>query len=299
MPSIWPFLGNDVFGETARSLLMAQSWPAASLLTGPVGLGKALMAVWVVQADLCQTGTPGTPCGTCTSCRQIKERAHPDVVVLDGADGSIAIATIREAIQRFSLRSDRHRWLVCLDADQLTEGASNALLKTLEEPNPSVHILLTSSRPGKIPRTIISRCSVFRLHRVPLQDIPTAQRGVAVRTAGRPGLMESMTADQLSQDYRLARDFIKALDGQSVPIKKDAELEEAMHVEEEIIQDLMWRKAGQRTSAWSEFDEDLDRLSDKISFEQLFSLADQFAERRAFLGAHVSLRNVYEDIHHF
>ena len=134
----------------------------AYLLSGPKGAGKQSAALEAAQMVNClspQGFVPGCPC---PSCHKILSGNHPDVTLItrDEERSQILIEQIRALRDKFSLRvwEGRVRVGILVDADEMNTPAANALLKTLEEPCPGTLLILTSSAPDRIARTIRSRC---------------------------------------------------------------------------------------------------------------------------------------------
>lgn len=136
---------------------MTHAW----LITGPPGSGRSVAALCFAAALQCDsTGTPG--CGRCRACTTTIAGTHADVrrVVPDGL--SIGVDEIRAIVQTAARRPSTGRWQIVVveDADRLTEGAGNVLLKVVEEPPPSTVFLLCapSVDPEDIAVTLRSRC---------------------------------------------------------------------------------------------------------------------------------------------
>jgi DNA polymerase-3 subunit delta' len=159
----------------------------AYLLYGEDAIGKRTTAVCFAQALLCErpseTGLADTSldaCGVCRSCRHIAARTHPDYFVIEPdrelATPQIKIEQIREIEQQIMYRPLTGDRKICIidDADRLTIGAANALLKTLEEPPDHSLFLLISSRPASLPATIRSRCQALRFATPARTDVEAA-----------------------------------------------------------------------------------------------------------------------------
>ena len=136
---------------------MTHAW----LITGPPGSGRSVAALCFAAALQCTSaGVPG--CGECRSCTTTMAGTHADVrrVIPEGL--SIGVDDMRAIVQIASRRASTGRWQIVLieDADRLTEGAANALLKVVEEPPPSTVFLLCapSVDPEDIAITLRSRC---------------------------------------------------------------------------------------------------------------------------------------------
>lgn len=143
----------------------------AYLFHGEARIGKWMTAVRLAQALNCEQlndTNNADGCGHCRSCLQISARTHPDCFVIEpnpeAATPQIKIEQIREIEQQFIYRPLVGERKICLidEADRLTIGAANALLKTLEEPPGHGLFVLVSSRPHALPITIRSRCQTLR-----------------------------------------------------------------------------------------------------------------------------------------
>ena len=141
---------------------MAHAW----LFTGPPGSGRSVAARAFAAALQC----PDQGCGRCPQCHTVLARTHADVrsVVPEGL--TIGVKDMRAVVQLAARRPTTGPWHVVLieDADRLTEGASNALLKSIEEPPARTVFLLCapSTHPDDVSVTVRSRCRVLAL-RIP------------------------------------------------------------------------------------------------------------------------------------
>lgn len=143
----------------------------AYLFHGESAIGKRLTAVRFAQALNCEQASDGSEldaCGSCRPCQQIQARTHPDFFVIEPdteqAAPQIKIEQVREIEHQVMYRPLIGARKICLinDADRMTIGAANALLKTLEEPPDHSLFLLMTSRPAALPATIRSRCQALR-----------------------------------------------------------------------------------------------------------------------------------------
>jgi DNA polymerase-3 subunit delta' len=150
---------------------MTHAW----LFTGPPGSGRSVTALAFAAALQCTDPEAGPGCGACQGCRTTLAGTHPDVrqVVPEGL--SISVAEMRALVAGASRRPSAGRWQVLLieDADRLTEGAANALLKEVEEPPPRTVFLLCapSDDPEDIAVTLRSRCRPVALRTPPAAAI--------------------------------------------------------------------------------------------------------------------------------
>lgn len=154
-----------------RAALRNQRLAHAYLFHGEAGIGKFLAATRLAQTLNCEhppeTDDPDS-CGACRSCQQVAARTHPDYVVIEPdrelATPQIKIEQVRDIEHQFIYRPLMGERKICLidQADHLTIGAANALLKTLEEPPGHGLFILVTSRPHALPITIRSRCQSLR-----------------------------------------------------------------------------------------------------------------------------------------
>jgi DNA polymerase-3 subunit delta' len=140
--------------------------PHGILLYGPAGAGQSGLALWAAQLFLCEA--PGRePCGRCPSCVLFLAGNHPDFYSLELEEkaSNIKVDQVRELCGKLALRSFRGGGKVGLidPADQMNVQANNALLKTLEEPSEETLLILSASRPDRLPRTVISRCQRMKV----------------------------------------------------------------------------------------------------------------------------------------
>jgi DNA polymerase III delta prime subunit len=134
---------------------------APILFTGRFGIGKSSVALAVAAAAQCLTPQASLGCGQCTSCQAIASGSHPDILVIArGEKVKVEDAdAIREHLNSFPLA--KFRIAVIADCERLTNGAVNALLKTLEECPPMARVLLTTASPNDLLPTLRSRCISF------------------------------------------------------------------------------------------------------------------------------------------
>jgi len=198
---------------TGPARAMTHAW----LFTGPPGSGRSVAARAFAAALQCTSS--GTGCGACQGCHTALAGTHPDVrqVVPEGL--SISVAEMRALVAGASRRPSAGRWQVLLieDADRLTEGAANALLKAVEEPPPRTVFLLCapSDHPEDIAVTLRSRCRLVGLHTPPaaaIAEVLVARDGIdgAVATwaasvcGGHIGRARRLATDAQARERREA-----------------------------------------------------------------------------------------------
>lgn len=152
----------------------------AFLFSGPRGVGKTTAARIFAKSLNCAEGPTIHPCQKCQSCREIALSRSIDVVEVDGAStrGIDEIRNLREAVQ-YSPLYGKYKIYIIDEVHMLTTEAFNALLKTLEEPPPSVKFIFATTNPGKLPQTILSRCERFAFKRLSVKEICSRLRSLA------------------------------------------------------------------------------------------------------------------------
>lgn len=136
--------------------------PHSLLLSGPEGLGKRQFADYLSQSLVC-TQNAQEPCGVCQACELTSVGNHPDIhkIAPEESGKMIKVDVIRQLIHQASLTAPTWRVFIVNPADTMNIAASNALLKTLEEPTPNTLLILISAMPQRLPATIRSRCQDF------------------------------------------------------------------------------------------------------------------------------------------
>ena len=184
-------IGNKEAGDTLRRLLSSGRVPGSLLFTGEQGIGKKLFALELAKAFNCRNRVGVEACDECSSCKRIsrstfppfakdddnKERMiwseHADVAMARPFKNIIRVPVMRELEREANFRpfEGTARVFIVEDADTMNEQAANALLKTLEEPEPTSHLILTTANPTALLATIRSRCQVIRFGPIPAEAI--------------------------------------------------------------------------------------------------------------------------------
>jgi DNA polymerase-3 subunit delta' len=135
----------------------------AYLFHGMKGIGKKTTAITFAKAMNCKEESIN-PCDKCSSCVKIDRGLHPDVITVKPKGVFIRIREIRDLQNQMKFKpfEGKKRIFIIVDAEKMNGPSANALLKTLEEPNPSNILILITSRSYQLPVTIISRCQKIR-----------------------------------------------------------------------------------------------------------------------------------------
>lgn len=165
-------VGQDSTATALANAIKLGRTPQAVIFSGVRGVGKTTTARLYAKALNCDNGPTPTPCGTCVSCQAITTGNHEDVLEIDGASNTSVddIRQLRDSIGYVPQRSKYKVYLID-EVHMLSQSAFNALLKTLEEPPGHVVFLFATTELQKIPQTILSRCQVFVLQKMPLATL--------------------------------------------------------------------------------------------------------------------------------
>ena len=179
--------GHDRVVEMLERTWRQGRFPHALMFVGPDGIGKRLFARTLAQTFLCERRDAETfaPCGACPACHQVESGTHPDVLSVQKPEEKheLSIDAIRKLNHDLGLRPMRGRGRVAIvdDADDLSEEAANAFLKSLEEPPEGSMMILVGTSTELQLDTILSRCRVVRFE--PLAEAELAELLVAERMA--------------------------------------------------------------------------------------------------------------------
>ena len=235
----WQTIGNSAAITLLKGAIDQDRVSHAYLFTGPNRVGKRTLAVDFARALNCSAKDiavegwadlqPEVPCGQCSACDRIARSSYADVQIITSATQTSKDADVKAAQRRVMIGIDlikdlqadamlepyegRSKVFIIDEANRMSPDASNALLKTLEEPPNNVHIVLTSPSADLLPETIASRCHLVRLRPVPsevIEEALTARFDVAIDEArqlakmsmGAPGWAVAALIDPSLVDAR-------------------------------------------------------------------------------------------------
>ena len=182
-------IGQEVMAQTITNAIKLGKTPNAYLLTGIRGVGKTTTARLIAKALNCEkNGNSKINCsekGFCKTCQEIINSNHIDVLEMDAASKT-GIDDVRELIEnsKYSPTSAKFKIFIIDEVHMLSKQAFNGLLKTLEEPPPSLKFILATTEVRKIPVTILSRCQRFDLKRVGIEDLCLHLKSIASKENG-------------------------------------------------------------------------------------------------------------------
>ena len=230
--------GQDHVSRTLRNAVRENRVAHAYLFSGPRGTGKTSSARILAKALNCAQPNDGEPCGECESCVEVTNGTSLDVHELDAASNN-GVEAMRDLVSRAALGTPG-RWKVYIvdEVHMLSAAASNALLKTLEEPPGHVVFVLATTDPQKVLPTIRSRTQHFEFRLLPADVLAEHLRWVAADA----GLEVADEAIDLvaRRGNGSARDALSALDQVAAAGGID---EQAVPVDE-IVEGLCERDAG-------------------------------------------------------
>lgn len=257
--------GNERVKNLLRRMLGSGRVPGALLFAGEEGVGKKLFALEIAKALNCRTPQGVEGCGKCPACQRMSrfnfpQSPEPDdlkkIFWTDHGDVGMVVAPKRllvvdqmrdiEREANFRPFEGRARVFLVDDADKLNDQSANALLKTLEEPPPTSHIILITSRPAMLLPTVRSRCQAIRFSPLTTAEIEQhllknklaspAEAGLMAR-AGNGSIGRALSGDL--ESFRERRDAMLqvltalAITGdQSRLLRLAEEMNEAKHKDE-------------------------------------------------------------------
>jgi len=167
-------IGQEVIALTLKQALITNKIAPAYLFCGPRGTGKTSSARIFAKSLNCQKHIKPNqlPCNKCELCKNINIGIALDIIEIDAASNT-GVENIREIIERANFAPTQARWKVYVidECHMLSTAASNALLKTIEEPPEKVVFILATTNPERVLKTIQSRCQKFNFKRINSEHI--------------------------------------------------------------------------------------------------------------------------------
>jgi len=256
----WGVIGHEPVIHFLQQSFLHQHISHAYLFFGPPHVGKETLANALAALLFCEHPEGTEPCGVCSSCTAVAASTHPDKLtltrLLDEKSGrpkkNISIEQVRELKERLAQSAFAGGWKVAIitAADTLSEEASNALLKLLEEPTAKTTLILLANQPDAVPTTIRSRCQLLPCAGVSRQTI-----GAALRARG-------ITHEQSDELAAVA----DGCPGVALQYAANPASYAAYQAEARQLLDLTTRRAGERLQLIAELNqllEDEDRPADR------------------------------------
>jgi len=199
----WDILGHQWAVRLLRGQIIHDCVRHAYLITGSQGVGRRTLALRFAQALNCpQPPNPGQGCRSCRTCKQIERMQNPDLLIIEAErqGGILKVDQIRELGRSLALApyESLYKIALLLRFEEANPNASNALLKTLEEPASQVVIIITAESVERLLPTIVSRCEVLRLRQLSRSQLaqglqekyntaPETAKLLSHVSGGRPG----------------------------------------------------------------------------------------------------------------
>jgi DNA polymerase-3 subunit delta' len=326
-------IGNDEVKDALRRLLAGGRVPGSLLFTGEAGIGKKLFALELAKVLNCRNRAGLEACDECSSCKRIskstfppfgnpdddKERMiwseHADVAMVRPYKQIIRVKPMRELEREANFRpfEGAARVFIVEDAEYMNDQAANALLKILEEPPSTSHLILTTTNPTALLATIRSRCQAIQFAPIPADEIERfliADKGIA---AGDAALLASTSRGSIGRalatdidDYRDRRAAMLTvlrtltITGNRVQLLRSAEAlaaikdrgeyEETLDVLESLIRDVWALALGRSTETIVNQDllSELPRIAAELSSVRAASWLSEIEELRGTLEVNIN-----------
>ena len=326
-------IGNEEVKETLRRLLTGGRVPGSLLFTGEAGIGKKLFALELAKTLNCRNRVGLEACDECSSCKRIanstfpphssaddnKDRMiwseHADVAMVRPYKEIIRVKPMRELEREANFRpfEGAARVFIVEDAEYMNDGAANALLKTLEEPPSTCHLIVTTTNPTALPATIRSRCQVIRFAPIAADEIQqflvqreglSAEDAQLLARTSRGSIGRALAADV--DDYRHRREAMLTilrsltLTGDYTQLLRSAEFlaaakdradyEQSLDVLEALIRDTWALALGRPADSIVNNDrlKDLQRMAAELSSEKAAAWLSTIEELRGALEVNIN-----------
>lgn len=304
--------------EYFTKMIQMGQMPHAILITGETGIGKTAFAMHLCQYLLCQKNQSlSHPCGNCKTCMLVKAGTHPDYhsVTTDKDDGPIAVGDIRALIEKLHLTLHFNGYKVALidAAERMNMNASNALLKTLEEPPSNTVIILISAAASQLSATIRSRCHTLQMHTPANQDALSWLQGqnsqgdwerLLLLAKGAPlQALHLIDTDLSDQRIMLVKEFLELAEFSSQPVARISQFDSISVTQmiewvQGVILDIMRLKSAKEPVILEnpDFYRALLALAPRLEVPLLLEFWDWLADRKKIFDISLNRRLFVEDI---
>lgn len=294
----------SVLKTTLRKGIVAHCY----LFSGEEGIGKGLAAREFAKALICRE-TENDSCGQCAACRRIDSGVHPDMHIIGGEERQIKIDQVREIEEKLSIKSFEGgiKAVIVHRAETMNPAASNAFLKTLEEPPENSVLILVSSRPDLLPDTMLSRAQRIRFYPLARAGI---ERILRDRLASDPELRASLAGGRL--DAALDGELIEKRDNflaglkSAMAGKADADnlwkdrqdMDDWFDMATTWVRDLMVYKAGMDHSLLANSDKraDVEELCAGAGLKDLAGLLAELIRVKQLLRQNLNRHLTFEHV---
>lgn len=166
-------VGQDAIITTLKNQILNNKIGHAYLFCGTRGTGKTTVAKIFARAINCENKKDSNPCNSCESCVSSIEGSNLNIYEMDAATNNSVedIRSIKETISFPPLNNEKYKVFIIDEAQELSDSARDAFLKTLEEPPEYVVFILATTEPNKFKQTILSRCQRYDFRRIGIQEI--------------------------------------------------------------------------------------------------------------------------------
>ena len=326
----WPLIGNGHIFEFLAKSLAKNNVSGSYIFTGPTDLGKSTAAYFFAKSLVCDDADGSRrPCGKCSACLEAAKNIHSDIYLIEKPEDkkNISVDQVRDFIRNLGMSSFLNSYKIGIikGAENLSEGAVNALLKTLEEPKIKVVIILTVTDFESLPKTIISRSQILRFRSVASDIIHdeliknykvsrSQAKNFSRLSAGRPASALKFFQDK--EYYENYEELVKSFTGllnsninerfsaiENI-LGKDARGQEAVNraagiinIWQNLARDLMLMELNLADLIQHEaFDKELEALKNKLNLKALLNLINVLKQGREYLAANVNPKLVLENV---
>jgi len=322
----WPIVGHENIVHFLEKSISHNKLAHAYIFYGPEHIGKTAVAENFVASLLCENDKE-KPCHKCIHCQQLAKNIYPDVFRLekDPEDKNIKIEQVRELQSQLSLTSFLNSYKIAIikGAEDLSEEAADALLKTLEEPSQKTILILLSTSLYALPLTVISRCQAVKFlpvsddkifhHLVSLGATRQLADNLSHLAGGKAGMaINYFQNPELWKEYETrANNFFNIIEGgiidrfqavgELMPGKKDMAktdlLVENLEIWQGILRDILLAKNNNLPFSQNIFfQEKIEKVSSRFDNLKLVQLINKIKDTERFISANVDPKLAVENL---